>query len=669
MMAEGVLEGILGGESEAEAEVEALSGPDPIAVSAAMEAARHDPDLAERLGSYVHEQARLVRLQSEHLHEQRTLVLSHLRWRRFGDRMKAVLQVMTAGVGLAIAATIGWMAWDAHESNGLVIEPFSTPPELSQRGLSGQAVASRLLDGVRRLQDDTLSPESPRALKQGWTQEARVEIPETGVSVAELQSLFRSWLGHETRVTGEITRSGDNVVLTLRAAGLPVEPVSAPAATPEALFSKASEELYGATEPERFGRWLSRHHRVSEAVAIYRRLAISGPRRQRARALTHWGAALGELNQPHAELAKYREALRLDPDQPGLWSNIAGAQQAFGRWEIALAASRRAVSLFSGPRAGDYASWYVHLIRGENRATVADLLSELLLEADIEEDTADPAPDEPVIACRQCAAGNQFAAAQNYAAIGDGPGARLRMSQAIQTLEGDSDSQMQAAAPLLPRVVAFNLAMGVKDWPGVLQGASDPALQPLLSGLDTRGIRAVALAHLGRTAEALALARQAPADCYPCAAREGEVRALAGDWRGAEAAFAHAFALGPSLPLAHDTRGASLLARGDATGAVQEAMTSLRLAPHDGFARILWGEGLLKAGDYAGAAAQFAAADKDVPRLGRNHLLWGEALMLAGRYGAARAQFEAADGMDLSGPDRAALNVLLARTASGRLSG
>ncbi len=43
--------------------------------------------------------------------------------------------------------------------------------------------------------------------------------------------------------------------------------------------------------------------------------------------------------------------------------------------------------------------------------------------------------------------------------------------------------------------------------------------------------------------------------------------------------------------------------------------------------------------------------------------------MLAGRYAAARAQFEAADGMDLSAPDRAALNVLLARTASGPLHG
>ena len=668
-MAEGVLEGVLGGEPEEEAEAEGLAGGDPIAISAAMGAARHDPKLAAKLGAYVDQQARLIGIQTEHLHEQRSLVLSRLRWRRFGDRIKALLQLMTVGVGLAIAAAVSWMAWDARQANGLVIEPFSTPPEFAAQGLSGQAVASRLLDGVQRLQDDTLSPESPKALKQGWIQEARVEIPEMGVSIADLQSLFRGWLGHETRVTGEITRSGDNLVLTLRAGGLPVEPIWIPAASPETLFSKASEELYGATEPERFGRWLSRHHRESEAIAIYRRLAISGSRRQRARALTHWGAALGDLNQPHAELAKYREALRLDPDQPALWSNIAGAQQAFGRWQLALEASRRAVSLYSGPRAGDYAGWYVHLMRGENRATIADLLSEPLLEARIQEDTADPAPDEPVIACRQCAAGNQFAAGQNYAAVGDGQTARLRVSQAIQTVAGDSDSQMQSVLPLLPRALALNLALGVDDWPAVLRGAADPALQPLLPPMNSLGIRAVALAHLGRTAEALALTRQAPADCYPCAVREGEVRGLAGDRRGAEAAFARAFALGPSLPMAHDTRGSRLLARGDAAGAVREAMASLRLAPHDGSAKTLWGEGLMAAGDYARAAAKFATADEDAPRLGRNHLLWGEALMLAGRYAEARAQFVAAAGMDLNGPDRAALNVLLTRTASGRLHG
>ncbi len=73
--------------------------------------------------------------------------------------------------------------------------------------------------------------------------------------------------------------------------------------------------------------------------------------------------------------------------------------------------------------------------------------------------------------------------------------------------------------------------------------------------------------------------------------------------------------------------------------------------------------------NYASAIAKFAAADKDAPRWGRNHLEWGEALMLSGHYAQARAQFEAANGLDLSIPDRAALEVLLDRTSKGPLHG
>ena len=73
--------------------------------------------------------------------------------------------------------------------------------------------------------------------------------------------------------------------------------------------------------------------------------------------------------------------------------------------------------------------------------------------------------------------------------------------------------------------------------------------------------------------------------------------------------------------------------------------------------------------DWAGADRWFAEAGKDAPRWGGNHLRWGEALMLAGRYAEATAQYQTANGLDLSGPDRAALNVLLARTASGPLHG
>ena len=57
--------------------------------------------------AFLRKQTLLIDLQTEHLHEQRELQTSRLRWGRFSDRMKAMLQVMTAVVGLAVAARSG----------------------------------------------------------------------------------------------------------------------------------------------------------------------------------------------------------------------------------------------------------------------------------------------------------------------------------------------------------------------------------------------------------------------------------------------------------------------------------------------------------------------------------------------------------------------------------
>ncbi len=87
-MAEGTLsERLLGederaGETESEGSAAAL---DPFAAAAAMQAARSDPELAARAAAYFHKQGRLVDIQTEHLHEQREVTLSHLKLRRFTD--------------------------------------------------------------------------------------------------------------------------------------------------------------------------------------------------------------------------------------------------------------------------------------------------------------------------------------------------------------------------------------------------------------------------------------------------------------------------------------------------------------------------------------------------------------------------------------------------------
>ena len=93
---------------DAESEGAGEAGVPPLSPAAAMAigmrkgraGAKPDPVL----DTFLERQTRLTELQTEHLHEQRELMLSRLRWGRFSDRMKAVLQVMTAVVGLGVVA-------------------------------------------------------------------------------------------------------------------------------------------------------------------------------------------------------------------------------------------------------------------------------------------------------------------------------------------------------------------------------------------------------------------------------------------------------------------------------------------------------------------------------------------------------------------------------------
>jgi tetratricopeptide (TPR) repeat protein len=160
-----------------------------------------------------------------------------------------------------------------------------------------------------------------------------------------------------------------------------------------------------------------------------------------------------------------------------------------------------------------------------------------------------------------------------------------------------------------------------------------------------------------------------PLDCEDCLAARGSVAEMAGDPAAADRWFADLDGADPDSPMWDGEWGAALLARGDADAAIAKLKAAHRKGPHFADPLETWGEALMAKRDYAPAIAKFAEADKDAPRWGRNHRMWGEALLLSGRYREARGQFVAAAGMDLSRSDRAALDVFLARTATGPLHG
>src|SRR5579863_4118047 len=174
-------------------------GGDPAAVALALAGASR-----ERADAFLKKQEALIEDQRHHLRRQFTQLDLNI-WQQ---RLGVLLRVATAVIGLAIAAGLAFMVWDAAHSSGLLIEPFSVPPDLAARGLTGEVVASRLLDRLMTMQAQTSSQRAPRTFANSWDEKGiRLDVPETGVSLTELDNYLREKLGHDTHVTGDVVRT------------------------------------------------------------------------------------------------------------------------------------------------------------------------------------------------------------------------------------------------------------------------------------------------------------------------------------------------------------------------------------------------------------------------------------------------------------------------------
>lgn len=237
-------------ESDIESELAVDGGSAALAL--ALGGVRDDPRLAGDIAGFLADQRRLITAQLAHLHVQFT----HLKLRHWGERLRLTLQALTVLVGVVLFGAVLALAWQASRANGVVVEAFSTPPDLASRGLNGEVLASQLEDRLNALQAATFSERAGASYSNNWGHDIKVEIPETGVSVDQLQRFLRGWLGHETRVGGEAFRTKDGLSLTVRVAEAGGDTVSGTDDDLASLVSKAAEAVYGRTQPYRYGAYL-----------------------------------------------------------------------------------------------------------------------------------------------------------------------------------------------------------------------------------------------------------------------------------------------------------------------------------------------------------------------------------------------------------------------------
>ena len=629
---------------------------DPAAIALAFGAASHSERVASRAEAYLENQARLsnkqsvlVDLQSEDLRHELKLNHWSARIHHASAILKLGFEVAIAFIVLALAVLLGGAIWDAAHDHGLVVESFSVPPDLAARGLTGEVIATRLLDRLSALQAQTNSSRAPSSYANNWGSDIKVQIPDTGVSIGEFNRFLHAWLGHQTRISGDIYRTAAGIAITARAGSATSPTFTGPDSDLDRLIQKAAESVYRATQPYRYAAYLAEAGRATEAEAAYEALIANGSPADRPWALVGLGSLYETRGDLGRALALFRRSLELRPGFVLADSDILDVELQYQHDEGALATERELVRLSEGPHDSDISnvawSFGPLLSQAGLAAALGDFGAELKANAEVETRPEFQGFVENARLADLRARADLHDAQGLRAEYADLPPSndpRILLPREGTFLSGEA--LLGDPTPFLREAAKFTAVLRKSGATGILilQRRAWP-------------IEAYGMALLGHSADSHGLIDQTPADCTICLRMRGRIDSMEKNWAGADYWFGRAARFAPSPPFAWTDWGAMLLAKGDTDGAIAKFALAHAKGPHFADPLEMWGEALIAKNRSDLALAKFEEANRYAPNWGRLHLEWGKALLWTGDKAGAKRQFEIASRLDLNAADSASL--------------
>jgi len=602
--------------------------------------------------AFIDKQNELADLQIEDLRRENAIRHWSLRVRHVSDVLKLALELAAAFIVVALAVGLGVVIWQATHADCLVIETINVPAAMAEKGLSGPVIAAKLLDRLNAMQADTDSLRPASSFSNDWTNDIKVEIPDTGISLGQIVRYLDGALGHQTHLSGEVYEAGGGLALTIRLDDAPGQTFRG--RNIDALVERATEAAYRQAQPYRYAVYLEDHDRLAEATAILRTLAKSSSPLDRGwanEALAINAAQEGRFAAARARVVHVLENIPDLPNGPGFLTSL---DLMLGHDEDALREAARAVSAGEGSGKRDLnpaaAIAYPLLMRAdiaEEKGDFTEAVAQLRSgEASL---NGDPWPPKMAI---------NLARAHDLAAATSELQDKRHVAADPSPIPDPAANTFQALAAI---------ALVKEDWKSAIENlAAEIAEANATAAKDHEDAKALVLRRIdpllawayaasGDRAKADAILLRLPADCYLCARMRGRVRAIEHEWGAAAYWFAQAAMQAPSPPFAHADWGWMLLAKGDLDGAISKFTIANQKGPHFADPLEMWGEALITKNRSGLAVAKFAEANKYAPNWGRLHLKWGEALLWSGKRDDAAKQFAIAAPLELTPSERAEL--------------
>jgi tetratricopeptide (TPR) repeat protein len=603
-VAEGLFKGILRDDSEPDAGAPPTSTPptppDAFATAMAAQLSSEDPGVARETAAYLRKQGRLATVQKRLMEDEHALRMKHLaqqwhllRGQRATQAMRFIFQALTIIIAGFIGCGIVVLLYDAFTSRSAVIEPFDAPPDLAARGVTGKVVAAGLLGELDRLQGLTRTSAAKRELKNAWSNEVRLAVPEAGISLAELSRLLKNRFGHDLHIGGDLVESADgSLTLTVRGDGIQAQSFVGKSNELPQLTAKAAEYVYARSEPALYTAYLGNIGRDADAVVFARSAYATASDDDRPYILNGWAISLQNTGgSPQEALPLYEEALRLKPDFWIAYSNIENILWIEGREEDAWRQGEK-MRRIAGGRPGRATERYY-----QNIDALAWNLPAWL--ASTNEDIKANGGTGSFVA------NGDTTLADIALRMHDPAAAEL----ALSTTKADSNDPSIAAMTHFVHagfaLRAGDAARARKEIEAFETAFTNPAINSNYPGYNCWIAPIEEAAGEHARADAVLNSAGTFVDCYRF---RGDILDARADWPGAQRAYAAAVKLAPDLPAGYYSWGMALVRHGDLAGAAEKLKMANEKGPHWADPLKASGDLLAKQGHRARALAKYDEA-------------------------------------------------------------
>ncbi len=281
------------------------------------------------------------------LAKQAQLVDADIRYRDFqaqSERVTVWLKRLTILVGVCFAVGVSSMVWSAVRARSVVVEAFDAPPKLAERGLSGNVIAAGLQDALATIQGAVRTTAQRRSIDNAWTGNIAVQVPQTGVSIGEIDRLLRLKLGKETYIGGSVVQNVDgSLSLTVRGTGIPPKTFAGPEDGMTGILASAAEYVYGYSESRLFAIYLFQKRRFVEGESFVTAAFAREDARTRPELLVYWGLMLSQQQKLRPAINKLELGLEQDPTLWRGWNSLVGVTTRADGDEAAWAVGQRLI--------------------------------------------------------------------------------------------------------------------------------------------------------------------------------------------------------------------------------------------------------------------------------------------------------------------------------------